>query len=222
MTQLARARRLLVHATAEEKRFAATGRRAMAVVLRMKRQIEKAFYVMGRALAALDEPRVFRALGYESFDALCEVGLGVAPAQADRLVHIVNSFTAAEAKRLTRTKATAIIDLARAMGGRATARGLLARGTVHVGNKTIDVTSATATKIDRVAAELRAGKHTSGPGVHVAPEDAKAVAAIARELRAQKLDATIEAIAADAARGAKMRLVARVRDRRKLARALDG
>ena len=136
------------------------------------------------------------------------------------MIRIVGSFTAAEAKKLTRTKATALVDLARAMGGRATARGLLARGTVHVGKATIDVGAANASKIDRVAKELRAGKHATGPGVHVSPEDRKTVAAIARGLRAAKIDAIIEAIAADAEGGAKMRIVARVRDRKKVARAL--
>ena len=83
MGKLARAKALTVRAGHEEKRLAARGRRAMAVVLRMKARIERAFYAMGKALAELDDPRVFRALGFASFDALCEVGLKISPAQAD-------------------------------------------------------------------------------------------------------------------------------------------
>jgi hypothetical protein len=33
----------------------------------MKARIERSFYAMGRALAVLDDPRVFHALGHTSF-----------------------------------------------------------------------------------------------------------------------------------------------------------
>lgn len=214
------ASKLGARGSAESKRYAVKGRKAIALVSKMKTRIENAFYAMGEALAVLDDPRVFHALGHTSFDALCAVDLKVSPAQADRLIHIVNSYTANEAKKLNATKATAIIDLAHAIGGRTTARGLLARGTVHVGKTTIDVRSANATKIARTAKALREGKHTSGPGVHVSEGDARAIRAMATAMRHAKLDATIEPIAADAAGGAKMRIVARVHDKLALAQAL--
>lgn len=214
------ATKLAARGSSESKRLAAKGRAAIAVVVKMKGQVERAFYTMGKALAVLDDPRIYHALGHTSFDALCTVELKVSPAQADRLIHIVNSYSAAEAKKLSSTKATAIIDLAHAIGGRTTARGLLTRGTVHVGKTTIDVRSANATKIANAAKTLREGKHTSGPGVHVSTEDARTVRAIATKIRHAKLDATITAVAADAAGGAKMRILARVRDKTQLARIL--
>ena len=219
-SEVSNAHQILARGSVESKRLAAKGRKAVAVVLTMKKRIERSFYAMGKALAVLDDPRIFHALGHPSFSALCSVDLGVSPAQADRLIHIVDSFSQAEAKRLTSTKATALIDLARAIGGKTTARGLIARGTVHVGKRTIDVRSANAARIARVAKELRDGKHRQGPGVHVPEEDARYLQQLARAVRATKIDATVEGIAAGAAEGARMRIVAHVRDAKKLARAL--
>lgn len=83
---------------------------------------------MGRALATLKDPGVLHALGHPSFAALC-TSMGISVGQADRLVHIVHSFPESATKHLTSGKATAIIKLAGAIGGRTTPKGLLAKGT---------------------------------------------------------------------------------------------
>ena len=206
---------------AEKRKLAAKGKRAAAVVKRKKTKIERSFYEMGKALVVLEDPGVFHAMGYSSFDALCSTHLGVPPATADRLIHIVESFPASEARKLNSTKATALIDLARAMGGRTTARGLLARGTVHVGHTTLDVKSANATKIAAVAKDLRDGKHASGPGVHVSAEDARFVKHLDAKMHAEKIEGSVSAAAAAADEGAKMHITCHVREAKALEKALS-
>ena len=206
--------------TAEKRKLAAKGERAAVVVRRMKNRIERSFYEMGKALVVLDDPGVFHAMGFSSFDALCSTHLGVPPATADRLIHIVESFPASEARKLNSTKATALIDLARAIGGRTTARGLLARGTVHVGATRLDVKSASATKIDALAKELRDGKHTTGPGVHVSAADASFVKHLGAKMHAEQIDGSVTAAAAGADEGAKMHISCHVREAKALEKAL--
>lgn len=208
---------------AEKKRLAARGRKAVATVLAMKKVIKKAFYEMGRALAVLKDPAVFRALGHPSFEELC-ASMKMSDSQADRLIAITEHFSAREAKELiTSTKATAIIDLASAMGGKTTPRGLLERGTVHLANgKTIDVGSASSHAIDAAARSLRANRKPSGHGgLAISPEAKRFFARLRSEAKKARLgDVRIEEIAASEDEEAKMRLVAGVKDARALAHAL--
>lgn len=220
--QLATAKQVAKLGLAEKRRLAAKGRKAIAMVLAMKRQVETAFYAMGKALVTLADKGVIRALGHPSFEALCEVELKMSDAQAMRLIHIVESFPQRDVAHLTSTKATAIIDLAGALGHETTPRGLVKRGTIHLPNgQTIDVRGASAARIAGAARTVRA-RHSSAraPGIHVSAEDGRLVASIVRELRRAKVTARVDAIAAGTKTGAKMRLTVNVRDAKKVGRAL--
>ncbi len=207
---------------AEKKRLAAKGRAAIAVVAREKRRIESSFYAMGRALATLKDPGVVHALGHPSFAALC-TSMGISVGQADRLVHIVQSFPEPATRRLTSGKATAIIKLAGAIGGKTTAKGLLARGTVHLSDgDTIDLKASDATRIDAVARKLAA--HAKKPrrgGVVVSSAAHAFFVRFERERKASKLASVrVDEVAASKADGGKMRITASVADATKLGRAL--
>lgn len=220
-TKLAVVNRVAAMGTAERKRLAEKGREAIATVVAMRREVEQAFYAMGEALSVLSDSAVIRALGHPSFAQLCDVELGVSVAQATRLIHIVESFGKREAARLTSTKATAIIDLAGALGNKTTAKGLWKRRTVHLPDgTTIDVESASAAKIANAAKALRARKPGKKFGVHVTPADRQAVAHAAAALRRAKIHARVEAIAASAATGAKIRITFSVRDLASVGRVL--
>src|SRR6185312_11403130 len=153
MGKLTKAEAAVKRAAAEKKKLAAIGRRAVAAVLKAKRDAQKAFYDMGRALAILRDASVYHALGHSSFEQLCEATLGISDSQAGRLIAITEHFDARDAKKMiTSTRATAIIDLAGALGGDTTPKGLLARGTVRLPDgASIDVRSADAEAIERAA-----------------------------------------------------------------------
>ncbi len=139
-----------------------------------------------------------------------------------RLIHIVESFPQRELAHLTSTKATAIIDLAGALGHETTPRGLLKRGTIHLPNgQTLDVGGASAARIASAARNIRAHHARSHQhGVHVSMEDQRIVTRVVRELRRAKVAASVNAIAASNETGAKMRLTVNVRDAKKVGRAL--
>ncbi len=208
----------------ETKRLAARGRTAIATVLKMKKVIESSFYEMGRALAVLKNPSVFRALGHTSFEQLCDTTLAISESQAGRLIAITEHFGAPEARKLvTSTRGTAIIDLAKAIGGKSTAKGLLSRGTVRLpGGKTIDVRSAEAHAIDAAAHEVREhrGPSTTHGGLVVSKEAKRFFARLHAALKKSKLDVHVDEIAASKNVGAKMRIVAGVGDASKVAAAL--
>ncbi len=209
--------------TAEKKRLAAKGRKAVATVVAMKRTIKKAFYAMGRALAVLKEPAVFHALGHPSFAQLCTT-IEISESQADRLIAITEHFSPRDAKKMiTSTKATSIIDLASAIGGKTTAKGLLKQGTVHLSDgQTIDIRSASSHAIDGAARRLRSRRKPSGHGGLMVSPNAKHffTALRAATKKAKLADVRIEEIAASKSDEAKMRLVASVHDAGKLADAL--
>ncbi len=207
----------------EKKRLAAKGRAAIATVLKKKHVIEDAFYEMGRALSVLRDPAVFRALGHSSFEQLCDTTLGVSDSQAGRLIAITEHFSARDAKKfVTSTRGTAIIDLARALGGETTPKGLLTRGSIHLPDgQTIDVRSAEAHAIDAAAHRVRAHRAPTRRGGLVVSAEAKQFFVHLRAaLKRAKLDVRVEEIAASESVGAKMRIVANVHDATKLASAL--
>lgn len=223
MGNLKKVKRAVKISAAESKRLAMEGRKAIATVLKTKRIVEKAFYEMGRALAVLREPAMFRALGHTSFQQLCDTTLEISESQAGRLIAITEHFAARDAKKLvTSTRGTAIIDLAAAIGGKTTAKGLLARGTVHLPDgETIDVHTAQAHAIDAAAHRIRArAKPSTHGGLVVSPEARRFFARLRAALKKAKLDVHVDEIAASASVGAKMRIVVGVDDASTLATAL--
>ena len=117
------ANRLAALGAAKKQSIAKKARATIALIVAKKDEIARDFYTIGRALVALDDKAVIAALGYKSFAALCDVELRMSAAQAARLMNVVKSFSERDAEQLTAAKATAIIDLAGAMGGKTTPRG---------------------------------------------------------------------------------------------------
>ncbi len=219
--KLARVRGVVALGAKEKARLARKGRAAIAVVVAMKKEVQKSFYAMGRALVVLRDAAVIRALGHPSFAELCDVELRMSDAQAVRLIHIVESFGERAAADLGSTKATAIIELAGAMGKKTTPSGLVKRGTVHLpSGGAIDVRSASAAKIARAVREIKVRRPAKGPGVHVSPQDRRLVERVAAALRRAKIKATVEALASGGPTGARMRLTVNVRDTSAVGRAL--
>ena len=198
-------------------------RAAIALIKSKKDEIANDFYVIGKALLALDDKAVVAVLGHPSFGALCQIELGMSSAQAQRLMNVAKSFSKREAADLTASKATAIVDLAGAIGGKTTAKGLLARGTVDVpGVGAIDVKSADAATLDRAARAAREkDAHKTTHGVSLTSADKQLVAHMRAALkRANVKAAEIEGIAASVATGGRFRISGYLRDLHAICEAL--
>ena len=208
MKNTAEVRTLAARGAAEKNRLAREGKKLVALVRRLRKRIQQSSFELGRALASLKDKAVLAALGFPSFRALCDTALQMSSDLADQLIEIATSFSAAEAKRIGGTaKAVAIIDLARSLPGEHTPAGLLARGAVKVGKRTIDVRAATAQAIADEARALRAARPSgSRRGVHVAPSERHVAAALAHVLRHYGVEAKVQAIAAGKATGALLRI----------------
>ena len=206
---------LAARAGAKKKDIAKRARAAIALIVAKKDEIAHDFYAIGRALVALDDKAVIAALGHRSFGELCDVELGMSAAQAARLMNVVKSFSEREADELTAAKATAIIDLAGALGGKTTPKGLLSRGTVRVpGVGAVDVHAADAAVIARAARSARAkAPAKKSHGVSLSSADKALVTHLRAALRRAKLkSATVEGIAASAATGGRFRITAYLHD----------
>ncbi len=216
--QLATIERITKLGTAEKKKLVTKGRAAIAVIKSKKDEIARDFYVIGEALVALDHKGVVAALGHSSFAQLCDVDLGISASQAARLMSVVRHFSKREAEHLSAAKATSLIDLAGAIGGKTTPKGLLARGTVHVpGVGEVDVKASGAAAIARAAKKARAGKPASGRGVHLAAGDGEF---IKRVRHAKVKGAVIDGIAASAKTGGRFRITGFIRDAKAIGHAL--
>ena len=215
-------RKLAAIGAAEKKRLAREGKKLVALVVSLRKQIQRKSFELGRALARLKDKAVVAALGFPSFHALCDTALHMSADLADQLIDIATSFSAAEAKRIGGTaKAVAIIDLAKALPGAHTPAGLLAHGAVKVGKRTLDVRAATAQAIADEARAIRAAHPTpSRRGIHLAPSERHVAAALAHALRQHGVDAKVQAIAAGKATGALVRIQLPMRNLRELAKSI--
>ena len=222
MTNARDARRLAALGTAEKKRLAREGKNLVALVVRLRKQIQRKSFELGRALARLKDKAVIAALGFPSFQALCDTALQMSADLADQLIDIATSFSAPEAKKIGGTaKAVAIIDLAKALPGEHTPAGLLARGAVKVGKRTIDLRAATAQAISDEARAIRAARPSSSRrGVHVSPAERHVASALAHALRHHGVEAKVQAVAAGKATGALVRIQLPMRSLRELAESL--
>jgi len=70
--------------------------------------ITRAFYDIGRALREINDKKLFASLGYENLDALLEDRGLMTPQYARRLIEVVRSFDAEQARRLGPEKAYAL------------------------------------------------------------------------------------------------------------------
>lgn len=222
MKRAADVRKLAAIGAAEKKRLAREGKKLVALVVRLRRQIQRKSFELGRALARLKDRSIIAALGFPSFHALCDTALQMSSDLADQLIAIAKSFSAAENRRIGGTaKAVAIIDLAKALPGEHTPAGLLSRGAIKVGRRTIDVRSATAQAISDEARAIRAARPSAARrGVHVSPSERHVASALAHALHHHGIEAKIQAIAAGKETGALVRIQLPMRSLRELAQSI--
>ena len=122
---------VVAKARAARRDALAEARALVADIREKKRQIADAFYDIGVALEKLSAPRLYGALGYESFKALASKELELSAATAYRLMSIPDHLTRKCAAGLGQSKALALIELAAATPEPDTAE-TLARGKTRV------------------------------------------------------------------------------------------
>lgn len=88
----------------------------IAVVKEKQREATSAFYEIGLALQRLSRPAAVEALGHRTFDELLEARLAISPAQAERLITIVEHVTEADAIRWLEDRSLAVAQLKRLPG----------------------------------------------------------------------------------------------------------
>lgn len=207
---------------AEKRKLAAKGRAAIAFIRSKKDEIARAFYDIGKELVTLSDEGVVSALGHPSFASLCDVELGMSPSQAARLMKVARSFSQREAGSLTAAKATALVDLAHAIGGKTTPKGLLERKTVTVpGVGSIDLASSGAAEIARAAKRARAKTgNTPTRGVRLSTEDKSFLRHARAAVNRDANGTTVQAIAASSATGGRFVVKGLIRDARAIGHAL--
>ena len=211
-------------AVTEKKELAARGEKLISRVRKMRREMAETGHEMGRLLKPLKEKAMIHALGFQSFEALCNVGLHISSEFANQLVAIAEHFTAKQASELGNGKATALIGLAHELKGEHTPGGLLVHRSLDVGHgKRLDVKAASADQLRLAARELRGrSPRARTGGIYVSKEDTAFVARVLKALRNQGVDdARVAAIAGAQASGGKMRIDVTIKDALALSRALS-
>jgi hypothetical protein len=138
-------------ANAVEK-HAREGRGHLAMVNTKLSQIEGCFYEVGGALSKLREPRVWSALGFESFEALVETIPNLSLATANRLIRITEHYQEPTAIALTQTKAIALLTYVEATPEADDAESLASEDAVVGG---LPISKQSARGILEAAAEVR-------------------------------------------------------------------
>ncbi len=215
------ASKLAALGAAEKKKLATEGKKLVKRVKALRATLQRASFDLGRALARLKEDTMWRALGYTSFRALCDTTLHISVDVADELIAISRSFSASQAKNLGTAKAVALIDLAKALPGEHTAAGLLGRGSVKIGRRTINVKGASAHDLTDEARAIREAHPSSARrGVHVEASERHLAAALDHALAHHGVEAKVSAIAAGKALGARIRIELPMRDLAVLGRSI--
>ncbi len=222
-TSLGNMRRIKAKGKALQKGNAARARKSIARIVALKKRVEQSFYEMGKLIKPLKAAGMFGSLGYETFAAMCDAELGISADQADRLIDIVDNFTPKLATTVGNWKATALVELSRALGKRVTPSSLLRREHVPFGNhQVINVRTATANRILQAARSLRDTKPEAGRrGVHVTAEEKALVNRLVRELNQRKVKAKITSVAGGKLKGGKLKIEVNVHDVHALALALS-
>ena len=153
---VALAKRAASLALARKERLVAEARGLIELVRRRKEQVAELFYDMGEALRRLKEREIVLALGYRSFDTLCDVEMQLSSSVANRLVEIVTRISRKDALAMGQTKAMALVDLALATPADDTPADLLRGGALTLpGGKVLDPKKASARAIERGAKAIR-------------------------------------------------------------------
>jgi len=206
MKDIDKARALVELGAAEKRRLAREGKKLVAMVVRLRGRMQRDSYSLGKALARLKDKTMLGALGYESFSQLCNAALGISSDLADDLIAIASSFSAKQARELGTSKAIALVDLAKALPGEHTAAGLLTRGVVRVGRRTIRVRGASSHELTAEARAVRAARPSSGRGVHLSPGERHLASVLEHALSHRHVEASVRAIAGAKDRGGRLRV----------------
>ena len=78
--------------------------------------LTRTFWSIGEKLHAFVDDRLFAELGYASFSAYVEARLGVAVAQAYKMVRVIRNYVRADAERLGLERADSLIRYAKHIG----------------------------------------------------------------------------------------------------------
>lgn len=214
----AKARSLADNATAAHDarvaRLKLSGERAITRVRDLRARIEDDFLEIGQELARLDQPGVVEALGYESFEALCDEALEMSLAKAKQLIAITTRLTVELARSLKQDRAAALLALVDATPEDDTPEELL-KATLKLPDGTkLDVDKASTQELRDAATAIRraqtakAGKR--GRGRTVSPEEQATATAIKKAVGKVKALATTEVTLKGGAKGRGARLVVAV------------
>jgi len=204
-------------AAAHEARLARlklTGERAITRVRDLRARIEDDFLEIGQELTRLDQPGVLEALGYESFEALCDEALEMSLARAKQLIAITTRLSVELARSLKQDRAAALLALVDATAEDDTPEELLKATLTLPDGSTLDVDQASTQAIRDAALLLRrtaaAKRAQRGRGRTVGPEEQATATAITKAIRRVQSLETTEVTLKAGAKGRGARLVVAV------------
>lgn len=198
-------------ATAKSKASAAAVRRDIALILKRKTTIERAFYDIGAALVRLQVVKAHEVLGsHTTFFEFVEAELGLKRTTASELIAIASGIPRKEALALGQTKAAAFLELAKATPAKDTGAALARRTTRTPSGKAIGA-GASAKEIEAAAREYRDAaakkKPTRGRGRTSTPAERKVAAQLQAALRkAGAKRAEVKAVATAPGRESDLRI----------------
>src|SRR5262245_5423900 len=102
--------RLVARGKAKLERLERRANALLALIERRKQRITEDFYDIGEALRELLRKELYRPLGHASFDALLVARKVMSPAQAYKLVALVDRIPRDEALALGQEKAYALVS----------------------------------------------------------------------------------------------------------------
>lgn len=140
---------------AKRQSLAEAGFAAVAEIRDLRRSMAGDFLAMGRALLVLKGEGVADAMGYASFEALCQKELDLSLGRADTLIRLFERLDAALVRSLGVDRASALMNLADATSAADSVEDLLHAKLTLPSGETLDVERATVRAIDDAAAAFR-------------------------------------------------------------------
>lgn len=151
------ATRVAAEVTAKSDRATAAAREDVALIRRRRADITEGFFEIGEALARL-KAKGAKALGYDSFAALCTAELDLSLTHADRLVSLVTRVGRSDAVRLGQDRSAALIELSDAIPKGPAPTALESARLKLPDGKTFRVDKATTRQIREAAKAIRAAR----------------------------------------------------------------
>jgi hypothetical protein len=179
-----RAEAALANARAEAENVLAQAKRALE-------RASEAFYDLGEAFVRLREERLYRALGFDSFEALLADELGVSRSYAYHLAGVATQLRREQAVALGPAKATALVRLASVTPEFDTAASLYsARVSLPRRREKVEVSKLTLRELQTLVRERT--RRQRPPGKRVREADRQEALARANRLREKLEDAGVE------------------------------